>query len=65
MDQTTSLFEALDYTFTPREILALYRLIYCHIGFLPRDDEEITSVINHITQIMASNGMATGHHQAT
>lgn len=56
--------KVLFYHFSPEEIYALYRLIL-YAGWMPRDDSEITDIVNRICQIAKANGMASKHHKTT
>lgn len=47
-----------NYEFTIEEVKALYRLIW-KMGWIPRDDQDITNVIEHITEIVRANDMAS------
>lgn len=50
-------FKVLFYHFTPKEVDALYRLVYTHLGYIP-DDDEIREVISKIGKIVeSSNGL--------
>lgn len=56
--------KVLHYNFTPIEVQALYRLIL-YMGWTPRNDAEITDVINRISKIAESDELATRHNQTT
>lgn len=55
----------LHYNFSIEEVLALNRLITHHLGFLPREDEEVYEVMNRITEIVKANELATKYRQTT
>ena len=52
------------YNFTVEEVYALYRLIRYHIGYMPIDDEDLMSTIDHISKLVdPKNELATKHHK--
>jgi predicted ATP-grasp superfamily ATP-dependent carboligase len=56
--------KVIHYHLTPNEIYALHRLII-YAGWMPRDDSEITDIVNRICQIAKANGMDTGNNKTT
>lgn len=52
----------INYHFTPVEVRALYRLIL-YAGWMPREDDAITAVVNRICKIAQSDELAKTDNQ--